>query len=516
MRLTVSCTGRTNSVASLCSLRALLLGIDREADAGLYEFVRTYLRLPQDDTPTISIEVEHTLSAEPAARQVVVRSHGQTFSDLQAQEVSRKLQNSRIVLFYISTEHRPRYYRGPATGSMRDLSDEFAHEVEVMQKMANRGLNRIAKAYQKDIVALLGRLDEKYKVGLTLPTFDFSYLPFNLTLGDAKIDVTLDEWGSGTRNRTLILLTLFRAKQISESKTSAAKITPIIVVEEPESFLHPSAQAQFGKVLQDLAEEFRVQVIATTHSPYMLSLSRPDSNILLERRIERHQQRQTIRVPTDGDRWMEPFARALGLSNDDFAPWREMFFTGVETVLLVEGDTDKEYFELLKAPDHGTNSLPSDVEIFAYGGRDNLRKGILLKFLKNRSRNIFVTYDLDARDLVKDTLQCLGFEDKKDACAIGHDVAGKRNIEGFLPECVLQRVHAANGALLQAAMHGTTEEKNSARQRLKHLYLDDFKANATPTEDYFKHLYQVARMIRKAFKEQDRKVAEQPPGTLYG
>ena len=105
-----------------------------------------------------------------------------------------------------------------------------------------------------------------------MPAFDFTYLPFSITLGDRRMEVPLDDWGSGTRNRTLVLLALFRARQIADSEASAGKITPVLIIEEPESFLHPSAQAEFGRVLQDLAEEFGVQVLVTTHSPYLLNL----------------------------------------------------------------------------------------------------------------------------------------------------------------------------------------------------------------------------------------------------
>jgi putative ATP-dependent endonuclease of the OLD family len=56
---------------------------------------------------------------------------------------------------------------------------------------------------------------------------------------------------------------------------------------------------------------------------------------------------------------MEPFALSLGLSDDSFIPWRELFFSQPEAVLLVEGDTDREYFELLRSEDHGRISLTS-------------------------------------------------------------------------------------------------------------------------------------------------------------
>ncbi|HEY3215821.1 MAG TPA: AAA family ATPase [Candidatus Eisenbacteria bacterium] len=192
---------------------------------------------------------------------------------------------------------------------------------------------------------------------MTIPSLDIRYFPYDLTLGDRKVEVELGEWGSGTRNRTLVLLTIFRAKQVAESPASASKVTPVIVVEEPESFLHPSAQAEFGRVLQDLSEEFRVQIIVTTHSPYLLSQNRPESNILLKRRGARGQMRATERVDTAGDGWMEPFALALGIGDAEFKPWRELFFSKSSGLLLVEGDTDKEYFVLLRDPAHGSNRL---------------------------------------------------------------------------------------------------------------------------------------------------------------
>ena len=107
----------------------------------------------------------------------------------------------------------------------------------------------------------------------------------------------------------MIFLALLKARQISRSDTTSSKVTPILVIEEPESFLHPAAQAEFGRILQDLSNEFGVQVIVTTHSPYMLSKDRPTSNILLERRIVRGHARQTLQVATAGDNWMQPYAR---------------------------------------------------------------------------------------------------------------------------------------------------------------------------------------------------------------
>jgi len=103
------------------------------------------------------------------------------------------------------------------------------------------------------------------------------------------------------------------------------------VIEEPESFLHPSAQAEFSRVLQDLSEELKVQVITTTHSPYMLSKDSPEANILLQRHISYNQQRETERLDTSGEHWMEPFGLALGLNSEEFVRWRDLFLRKATT-----------------------------------------------------------------------------------------------------------------------------------------------------------------------------------------
>jgi putative ATP-dependent endonuclease of the OLD family len=367
-----------------------------------------------------------------------------------------------------------------------------------MKKTVNRGLAKISRSQQTELEDLLGRLQTKYKVGLSMPAFDFGYLPFSITLGERKFGVPLDDWGSGTKNRTLILVTLFRARQIGEAEPSASKITPVIIIEEPESFLHPSAQAEFGRVLHDLAEEFQVQVIVTTHSPYLLSMQDPASNILLRRRTAYKQLRDTEHVDTAGGEWMAPFGQALGLDTDDFKPWKNLILSGSDAILLVEGNTDKEYFEMLRDEAHGANRLILPGDIIPYEGTGSLRNTILLRFIKNRYRKLFVTFDLDAAEQLEKTLHSLQLEKLKHYMPVGVNAAGKKNIEGLLPDSVTTAVYGANAPLVQAATAGTKEEQDSARGRLKKLLLDEFRKKATPGPEYFGNFYPLVRAINKA------------------
>lgn len=474
---------------------AIELVINADSDAGLFEFFRDYLGLV-GVAQELNISVTVTHGSDGSVVQVSV--HEQEFDGLKAQEVLKRLQTSRTFLFHNSTDPDPTFRRG-FLGALGDISEEYADKLENSKKSLDRLLRRIAREQQQEIEGLLGRLADKYKVGLTIPSFDIRYFPYNLTLGDRQVEVALDEWGSGTRNRTLVLLTIFRAKQVADAPTSASKVTPVIVVEEPESFLHPLAQAEFGKVLQDLSEELKVQVVVTTHSPYLLSQDRPESNILLQRRQIRRHLRATEYVDTSGDRWMEPFSLALGIADSESAPWRELFFKKPSALLLVEGDIDKEYFELLRGSVHGDERLDFDGDIFPYGGKDTLKNQALLRFIKERFGGVFVTFDLDAAQAVEASLQALGFEKRVSYLAIGEDAAGKKSIEGLLPESVQKAVYSENPELVQA-LTGSADERRSAHSRLKRLLLERFKQQARPGADYSK-FYDVARIINKSFKK---------------
>ncbi len=473
--------------------------LDRTRDIGFHQFVTKQLSL-QDTPGALRLSIAVVYRSDKPESTVVVTAQGRQYTDLNAQEVLKKLQSSRSIIFHNSTEIETRYvYPGRSVaGYIREITGQHQPLVESMKKTVTRGLAKISKSQQAEFESLLGRLQTKYRVGLSMPSFDFSYMPFSITLGDRKFEVPLDDWGSGTKNRTLVLLALFRARQIGTSEPSAAKITPVIIVEEPESFLHPSAQAEFGRVLQNLAEEFQVQVIVTTHSPYLLNLKDPAANILLRRRTAYRQLRETERVETGGENWMAPFGHALGLQAEEFKPWKAMLVTDADAILLVEGDTDKEYLEMLRAPEHGSNRLHFQGEIVSYEGTGSLSNTVLLRFVKNRYPKFFVTFDLDAADRIEKHLKALQLERGTHYVPVGQNVAGKRNIEGLLPDSVTTAVYGGNAGLVQAATSGTKEEQDSARGRLKKLLLQEFKARARPGEEFFGQFYAVARIINKA------------------
>lgn len=465
------------------------LTVHDEYDAGLYSFLIEWLEL-KPEGGAIKLTLKASISEKQSSAEVVVHVGDKKFTGLKAQEVQNKLKDTMLV--HNSTEAGHRF---SLVGELDEFSADYGSELAEIGKKASNSLKRVAKAHKEEITQLLGRLSRSYKVEISLPNISLNHLPYDLTLGDSKIDVALSEWGSGTKNRTMIFLALLKARQISQSATTSSKVTPVLVIEEPESFLHPSAQAEFGRILQDLSSEFGVQVISTTHSPYMLSKDKPVSNILLERKIFRGHFRGSQQLKTDGDNWMEPFSLILGLSTEEFRPWKELFFGNNESTLLVEGSTDKAYFEMLRSENHGVNRLVFDGVIFDYDGFGSLKNPTMLKFIQNRSKTSFVTYDLDVENEVRKGLERNGFIHKDNFLGLGINKPGMRAVEGLLPPNLVTSVNSEHNELVQQAMYGTKEEQKSAKNLLKKYYLKKFQAECEPTEEWFGEFYKVVKVI---------------------
>lgn len=472
-------------------------------DTGLIKFIETFVKaedsasLPEKESYSLRISIK--FHKEKNTPEIEIQFEEKKLDDYPTREVITKIRNSKTLIFHDSTEVRRNY--GRYHGFYDDFSQAERESIKLKSQTLQKEFKKISERHKKDLTDLLGRLNEKYDINLTVPGFSFEKVPYEISLGEKDFDIPLDNWGSGTKNRTLILKSLFNAKKFLETADSSRKIAPIVLIEEPESFLHPSAQAEFGKLLQDLATEFQIQIITTTHSPFLLSsLDDPTSNILLERKIDKKRLRETYKVDTSGQDWKKPFALALGIEGAEFDNIRNVFFSQSNKLLLVEGETDKEYFELLRKEEHGKNRLDFDGEIYAYGGYGTLNNTVMLKFLKEKYSNLIVTLDLDAYNQVKSSLATLKMENERDYFKVGIDKGGKRAVEGLLPESVYSKVWAANSDLVLQTQSDNKDEAKTAKDQLKKLYLEEFKKVAKPGAEYYSEFYKLANKLNKALK----------------
>jgi len=173
-----------------------------------------------------------------------------------------------------------------------------------------------------------------------------------------------------------------------------------LIVEEPEVFLHPSAQRELITGLRESLEAPNKKVVITTHSPVIIDESSYDETVLVRKQRfycpKVHESRRT-----------EINSSLLTLNN------AEMFFSKV--VLLVEGPSDKAFFDIIFRRMRKTKKAKdlSMIVTLGVGGKAAFAPKILLlkSFGRENDRPIkwYNLFDADAavKDGERALLRCL-------------------------------------------------------------------------------------------------------------
>jgi ABC-type cobalamin/Fe3+-siderophores transport system ATPase subunit len=215
------------------------------------------------------------------------------------------------------------------------------------------------------------------KLGLFFGPFDSLQFYHNLEMRvqETGFSISATELGDGVQNA--IVMAILRA--FEERRKQGA----IILIEEPEMFLHPQMQRSLYRTLRNIGKTN--QVIYSTHSPHFVSI--PDyQDIALVRRDASGTYVTRSTLPTDAKR------RQRLIKEMD--PERsELFFA--RALILVEGDTEKlafpEYASRLKL-DLDT----AGVTIVEVGGKRNLKE--FAEIAKSFRIPCAVVYDEDSSD----------------------------------------------------------------------------------------------------------------------
>lgn len=472
----------------------------RAEDAGLFKFIEKFNDSPLvGDEVTLRIQVAHRPSEDVHCLAWV---NGAELNNFASKEVLQKLKSSNLAFMHDSA-HGVSAIFGPGGRHLHELTftqDELAQIHDELTKVQTK-IKRISRTHKTELTELLGHLSEKYDVEFTLPDGMFTgSIPFSVNLRDKNVDIPLNDWGSGTKNRTQILMSILHANRI-RTKPDESKVTPFVLIEEPESFLHPSAQAEFGRVLIDLANELKIQTIVTTHSPYMLCQKNIRSNVLLGRKAHYGKAKETEVIEVQDHNWMEPFSSILGLNNVEFSPWKDVLFSGKQCVLMVEGVIDRQYFEHIHSLGLSELTLPKGVDIVPYDGKDALKNAILLKFIIEKFKKVLVTFDLDAKAELERVMTQIGLIEGTSYLPIGNPKAGKQCIEGLLPERLLSKVYGANTDLVMALSSADSRERKSAKNSLKQKLLVEFKQDKSVSKDELKGFLPIFKALSKLAPE---------------
>ena len=226
-----------------------------------------------------------------------------------------------------------------------------------------------------------------------LDSFDF-YKTLDLLVKEDNFTTSAQDMGEGMQNA--IVLAILQA--FEETQKQGA----ILLIEEPEMFLHPQMQRSLYKTLRKIGKSN--QIIYTTHSPHFVMV--PDyEQVLLVRKKGGSTKVFRSTLPTN-------HARREKLLKELDPERNELFFA--TRLLIVEGDTEKlafpEYAKLL-----GLDLDAKGATIIEVGGKRNLVEfaDIAISF----GIPTGIVYDRDSSDFKERRADEAAFNAKLDALA---------------------------------------------------------------------------------------------------
>lgn len=239
---------------------------------------------------------------------------------------------------------------------LKDISEEFKGNEEKVEKFGEsmEEATKILKTesfkkLEEIIVDNVKRLTGFYDASIRFkePYILSHYQNLQLVVRESAEYGEFSALEMGAGIQSAIVVALINAYKILK-RTGA-----VLLLEEPEVYLHPHARRYFYSVLRDLSEE-GTQVFYTTHSTEFVDLDLyEDVNI-----VRKDPNRGTY-ICQGRDIRIEPTPREqLKLSTEFDAKRNEVFFA--EKVMITEGDTEEKtlpYLFLLKSIDVNKESI---------------------------------------------------------------------------------------------------------------------------------------------------------------
>ncbi len=154
-----------------------------------------------------------------------------------------------------------------------------------------------------------------------------------------KDAVPLSHQGAGMR-RTFLWSALGTLAEIGRMKQGTKKVDAerqrMLLIEEPESFLHPPMIRSARDALYDLAVIAEWQVLTSTHSPIFIDVSKPHTTIM---RVEKKTTGEPRVFSTEDAGFSDDDRTQLHMIRSCHPTVSEFFFA--DPVFLVEGETEQ-------------------------------------------------------------------------------------------------------------------------------------------------------------------------------
>ena len=223
---------------------------------------------------------------------------------------------------------------------VNDLANEVKKQIaEELNKTTSRLQKNLNEVFPEHNVDIAPQAD-KIEVDKILATGTH----LNVAGNDGKY-YPLANQGSGLQRAFLwsaIEALADTGKMKSGRSTIESEKPKMLLVEEPESFLHPPAVRLAREALYKIAELDNWQVMITTHSPILIDVSKPHTTII---RVEKNEGATKI-FSTEKAQFSDKERERLQMIRNCHPTINEFFFAN--KVILVEGDTEQVTFSQVK------------------------------------------------------------------------------------------------------------------------------------------------------------------------
>lgn len=197
----------------------------------------------------------------------------------------------------------------------------------------------------------------------------------------------LDKQGAGLQ-RTFLWSAIESLAEIGRykigKKSIASDFPRILLIEEPEVFLHPPAIRAAREALYKLSTIPNWQVMISTHSPIFIDVSKPHTTII---RVEKDAKYGTKTFSTEKAEFVGDERERLQMIRACHPTINEFFFS--DNIILVEGDTEQAVLNTLKK----SYTKNKDIHIVNCMGKANIP--LFQKILNHFGVNYTVFHDSD-------------------------------------------------------------------------------------------------------------------------
>lgn len=246
-------------------------------------------------------------------------------------------------------------------------------EAEIADEMQKEALS--VKGYMDEYVSNLQKVEIKptivWKDAIKSVDVSFQFV------GDSK-PIPMSHKGAGYRRLFMVARFRYLAK-----KNKGLNV--VYLIEEPETFLHPSAQNDLLNAFRDLSDDN--QVIITTHSPVFAGATNVESVVLCKREIGSVYETHS----TNGkNAFISAIVNELGIKPS------YNLRDNHEKIVFVESHNDAHFFNLLCSNLIDKNLLQNEkILVLPFGGGENIDSFLNIDYFDSSGRALYLVIDSD-------------------------------------------------------------------------------------------------------------------------